>query len=265
MKLSALGSYTRLSAALGVMLILTACASSGDATISKIPSRTGDITSADGRFTQPIKWEKTKAGCKGQCPRIKVDSVVFPGNALLTKTVDATLASMTGIGDGPLHHTVQEFEQHFWKVAGPRDEVILSAHPRYRNKDLTVLELGSWQYLTGGAHGISSTQFLNWDNQQASLLRLDDILLPGQKTAFEEVLKQAHHKWLLTQETALEDMAQYNRLWPFQPTDNIALTDTGVVAKYNSYEIAPYSSGQPELLIPYSQLSGILKPSFLPR
>lgn len=265
MKIKALGSYTRLSASLLIVLALSACASSGG-DISKIPSKTGDITSAEGSFTQPIKWEKTKAGCKGQCPKLKVDSLVFPGNALLTQTVDSALASMTGLGDdSPAHHSIHDFEQYFWKIAGPRDEVVLAAHTRYRNKDLTILELGSWQYMTGGAHGISATQFLNWDNQRASILYLNDLLIPGQYAAFEALLKQAHQKWLLTQETALEDMAQYTRIWPFQPSDNVALTDAGVVIKYDAYAIAPYSSGQPELMIPYTQLTGILKPSYLPQ
>jgi hypothetical protein len=44
----------------------------------------------------------------------------------------------------------------------------------------------------------------------------------------------------------------------------VALTDTGIVVKYQPYEIAPYSSGQPELLIPYSELKGILRPEYLP-
>ncbi len=54
----------RLSATLTITLILTACASSGGGNISKIPAQTGDVTSTDGAFTQPLKWEKTKADCK---------------------------------------------------------------------------------------------------------------------------------------------------------------------------------------------------------
>jgi hypothetical protein len=38
----------------------------------------------------------------------------------------------------------------------------------------------------------------------------------------------------------------------------------GVVVKYDAYAIAPYADGQPELLIPYTVLHGILRPAFLP-
>jgi len=37
-----------------------------------------------------------------------------------------------------------------------------------------------------------------------------------------------------------------------------------MVIKYDSYQIAPYSAGQPELLIPYEALKGILRPEYLP-
>ncbi|HLS42036.1 MAG TPA: RsiV family protein [Paenalcaligenes sp.] len=255
----------RVSATLLFTVILSACASSGSG-ISKIPSQTGDITQADGTFTQPLKQEKIKANCKGTCPKLSIDSLVFPGNPKLTQHVDAVLASMAGMDEEPTSfRSIAEFEKHYWETAGPRDQVILATKPRYRNKDLTVLELGVWQYFTGAAHGMSATQFLNWDNRQANVLTIDDILLPGKKTAFNQALQQAHESWLRSQEDAQDDPEQYRRLWPFQPTDNIALTDTGVVAKYDAYAIAPYSSGQPELHIAYPQLQGILKPSYLPR
>ena len=216
MQANVLSSYSRLGASLVVMLALTACASSGSKDISKIPSQTADITRSDGAFIQPLKWEKTKEQCKGSCPKIKVDSLVFPGNQPLTTLVDASLASMTGVGDGPIHRSIADFESYFWQTAGPRDEVILAATARYRNRNLTVIELVSWQYFTGAAHGIGATQFINWDNQQASVLSLDDLLVSGRKAAFFDVLKGEHQKWLSTQDDAIEDMAQYTRLWPFQ-------------------------------------------------
>ncbi|MCQ9616309.1 RsiV family protein [Paenalcaligenes niemegkensis] len=208
---------------------------------------------------------KNQGRLQGECPKLSVDSLVFPGNAKLSLFVDATLASMTGMGDGPLHSSIDEFENYYWRTAGPRDEVILAAKTRYRNKDLTVVELGSWQYFTGAAHGMAATQFINWDNQRGAVLHFGDIIAPGKTQDFLRVLQQAHQQWLLTQEDAQENIAQYNRLWPFQPTENIALTDTGVVAKYDAYAIAPYSSGQPELTVPYSQLKGILNPAYLQR
>lgn len=38
----------------------------------------------------------------------------------------------------------------------------------------------------------------------------------------------------------------------------------GLVVKYDAYTIAPYSHGQPEILIPYERLRGVLRPEFIP-
>lgn len=254
------------SLAVAVLAAMLAGCASQAPDISLIPTQTDAVTSQDGLFVQPVKFERTKPDCRGDCPRLSVDSVVFPGVQRLTDLVDHALAMMTGVGEQrvPPYATIAEFEQYFWKTAGPRDEVMLAAKARYRNRYLTVIELNSGQYFTGAAHGITTTQFLNWDNANGRVLDIDDIFEPGGWERFVALLEQAHRKWVNSTPEARDDPEAWLRLWPFQPTTNIALVDSGVVAKYGSYEIAPYSSGQPELRVPYSQLTGILKPQYLP-
>ncbi|HYG46101.1 MAG TPA: RsiV family protein, partial [Bordetella sp.] len=82
--------------------------------------------------------------------------------------------------------------------------------------------------------------------------------------AFVQALQRAHTAWLAQNEDARRDPAAYNRMWPFQESDNFAFTLEGMVIKYDAYSIAPYSHGEPELLIPYAELQGILRPEFLP-
>ncbi len=256
----------RLSLIIAAGSLLAACASQ-PSDISLIPSQIGQETSKEGAFTQPIKWERSKPGCKGECPTIKVDSLVFPGNARLTSVVDHGLAYMTGVGDSsaPPYATIAEYQDHFWKTAAPRDSTVFTAKTRYRNRNLTVVELNTWQYMTGMAHGLSATRFLNWDNSAEKLLSLENVLEPGKRDAYVAALRNAHSRWLANNPDARHDPASYSRMWPFQESDNFGFTDQGLVVKYNSYEIAPYSAGQPELLIPYPELAGVLKPAFLPR
>ncbi|WP_255474822.1 RsiV family protein [Pusillimonas sp. ANT_WB101] len=255
----------KLALALAVCGLVGACASP-PANISRIPVQTGQETSKDGLFTQPVKWEHSKPGCKGDCPTIKVDSIVFPGNPKLSDLVDNALAYMTGIGNSnvPTYSNIAEYEQYFWKTAAPRDSTLLSARTRYRNSSLTVVELDTWQYMTGMAHGISATQFLNWDNKTAKVLSLADVLRPGQRQAYNAALKEAHSRWLSANPELVGDLDTFVRQWPFQESTNYAFTDRGLLIKYDSYQIAPYSAGQPELVIPYDSLRGILKPEFLP-
>ena len=253
---------------LGALLLLAGCASGPSTNITLVPSnQVVSQTEKDGLFTQPVKYERNKPGCRGDCPKITVNSLVFPGNPKLTALVDHALAMMTGLNPSqkPVYETINGFERYFWETAGPRDEVVLAAQTRYRSEGLTVIELDSWQYFTGAAHGVSATQFLNWDNQQQKVLGLSQILNPGQQNAWVEALRAAHERWLQTQDPYKNDPQGYLRLWPFQPSDNFALTDLGVVVKYGSYELAPYSSGQPELLIPYDALKQVLRPEFFPK
>lgn len=253
--------------ALAILAMLAACASGPSSNISLIPAdQIAAQTSKDGLFTQAVKWEHTKPGCKGECPTLKLDSLIFPGVPKLTELVDHALAVMTGVSTTRIHpyDTVAGYQDYFWKTAAPRDSTLLAAKARYRNKYLTVIELNTWQYLTGAAHGISATQFLNWDNNRHLVLGLDEILQPGQQAAYVSALKEAHSRWLADNPDARRDPDTYARIWPFQPSENFAFTDQGLVVKYDSYQIAPYSAGQPELLIPYAALQGILKPEYMP-
>lgn len=246
--------------------VLAGCATKTSGDISLIPTQTDAVSSQQGKFTQPVKYTHTKPGCDGTCPSVSVDSVVFPGTPRLTELVDHALAMMTGMGENeaPPYTTIAEFEEYFWKTAAPHDEVTLSAQTRYRNRHLSVIELNSGQYFTGAAHGMTATQFLNWDNDAGSVLGLRQVLKPGGHDRYLQALKKAHERWLDSRPEAQEDRQTWERLWPFQPSDNFAFTDQGLAVRYDSYEIAPYSSGQPELTIPYSELEDVLRPEYLP-
>ena len=81
------------------------------------PRRKGDLA------TERIKWASNKPDCKGDCPRIEIDSVAFPGIPKLTALVDHVLAYMTGTDAqrrGP-YETLSEYTQYFWQTARPRD------------------------------------------------------------------------------------------------------------------------------------------------
>ena len=257
----------RMATVLASAALLAACASKPSDVISLIPAdQVGAQTSKDGLFAQPVSWEREKPDCSGECATLKVESLVFPGNPELTRLVHHALATMTGTGSSTpqVYQTIAEFEAHYWRTAAPRDSAVLEAKAIYRNRSLTVLELNSYQYFTGAAHGISATQYLNWDNRSKRVLSLNDILVPGGRDGYLQALRAAHEAWLAGNRDAQEDPAGYRRMWPFQASENFALTDKGIVVKYDSYQLAPYSAGQPELRIPYSALRNVLRPEFVP-
>src|SRR3546814_18666045 len=105
------------------------------AVVVLISDWSSDVSSSDLR---------EKPGCQGQCPTVKLDSIVFPGVPILTKLVDHALAVMTGIGNSDVHPygTIAGYEDYFWKSAAPRDSTVFSAKTRYQMGSASCRESG---------------------------------------------------------------------------------------------------------------------------
>lgn len=254
-------------ALLACAALLGACGSSPPTDISLPSARDSEkaVDAGDVRV-ESIKWSRTKPGCKGDCPRIDVDSVAFPGIPRLTALVDHVLAYMTGVDRnrrGP-YETLDEYTAYFWRTAQPRDSTYFKAQVKDTVGDVIAIELHTDQYLTDAAHGIPATQYMNWQRTEGRVLALDEAIIPGRHAQFTAALRQAYQKWLAGNDDAKRDPAAYARTWPFDESDNFALTKDGVTVKYDAYSIAPHSYGEPELNIPYKELVGILRPEFLP-
>lgn len=261
-----LASARSMLAAAAMAVLLAGCASGPKDNISLVPAELNTQTQKSGLFSQPVRWTHKRPGCAGECPTMTVDSLVFPGHPRLTALTDRALALMTWLDDAhpAPYDTIQGLEAYFWKTAAARDRLQLNARTRYRNSHLTVVELQIYDLRTGMAHGISGSQFLIWRNDLEKAVTLNNLLVTGARPAFEAALHRVYDQWLKNSPAAREDPENFQRMWPFVASDNVALTDTGLVVKYQPYEIAPYSAGQPELLIPYPQLRGILRPEYLP-
>ena len=250
-----------LAAALG----LAGCGSSPPANItlaapaatSSTPEKVGDLA------TERIKWASNKPDCKGDCPRIEIDSVAFPGIPKLTALVDHVLAYMTGTDAqrrGP-YETLSEYTQYFWQTARPRDATTSGArHGRRRRRHRAAHRAVPDGF--GPRHSRHPVPELGaGERPRDGAGRGADSRPPRRIRA---ALRRAHAKWLQGNAEARRDPAAYDKMWPFQENDNYALTRDGMVIKYPAYSIAPYAQGEPEISIPYSELRGILKPELLP-
>lgn len=210
---------------------------------------------------EPQTFKKRKAGCKGEkCAEVVVDAVRFPENAALTSLLEKTLVGLSQelLNEGSA--TFESYANTFLKSAGDYYSATLNAKMMRQQGPLVLIRLDAHLY-TGGAHGMPVTSFLNYDRQQNRALTLDDVVQDGKRPALIEKLKQAHAAWLKA--SGDDTNADFQKLWPFVETDNFALTDKGMAFVYQAYAIGPYSYGQPELLIPYTELATILKPEWL--
>ena len=207
-----------------------------------------------------ILSEQRPAGCPAQddsCPLVNIDTQLFENEPALNALIDQRLREMTvNSPDAEVPASLEGYQQAFLRDAEPGWSSYLQAKLREQHAPLFVVELSSYIH-TGGAHGMPGRGFINFDREQDRELKLADVVMPGKEGAFWRVAAKAHQQWLL----ANEHDATFSCQWPFQQTSNIAFLRDNVLLKYDVYSIAPYSSGHPEIVIPYSDLKGIFKPA----
>ena len=125
-----------------------------------------------------------------------------------------------------------------------------------------------WKY-TCGAHGygVHTLTVLKRGIANPKPLKLDDILLPGQKAKLTHLIKEAYVKYLVEslegdEKSARKYIVEYNGN-DFSATKNWRFDKNGLTFLYQSYEIGAYSLGRPELTIPTKDLQGIVRPEIL--
>lgn len=115
------------------------------------------------------------------------------------------------------------------------------------------------QYIfQGGAHGLSPSHYLNFNQQTGSLLGLTDLC--KDTAQLTRLNREAFAGFMKSKGT--EDYASYLFVTADQLPlpQNIGFDSEGVVMLYNQYEIAAYAFGQSRYVIPYSTVESILAP-----
>jgi hypothetical protein len=251
----------------------TAAGSEGATVVAAIAgessSASGAASSADAAkvVSKVVTFKRIKPGCKGaDCPVLNFKQLTFNGYERFNAFLEQTLLSLALVETNrdKAFRDLPELELYFFNTARPQDEIALASSVKYISSDLIVVQLDSYIF-TGGTQRISTTQYLNWLPKTDRLLTLETMLLPGKLPAFEDVLKKQHALWLRKNPLAKDDLAAYSKLWPFEPSDNVALLENGLAVTYDPYRLAPYSFGKPTIYIPYRDLKGILRPELLPK
>jgi len=102
---------------------------------------------------------------------------------------------------------------------------------------------------TGGAHGNSSTSFLNFDPLTGALITTSSLL--KNKKDFTDVVEVLFRK---ENNIAENESINSTGFWfendAFSLPETIGFTDKNVILIYNQYEIASYADGAIELIIP---------------
>jgi hypothetical protein len=229
-----------------------------------ISSRTPPMVSSPIAYKQLVSEHRAKH-CQGDdCPKLKIKHVEFVGQPKFNAFLDQALATMAGVDQDfvPPYRNLKELTTYFMQTARRRQTIDLQSDVVRATSELIVVRLDSYLY-NGGANGLSATQYVNWVFKTDRLLSLESMLLPGAMPKYLAALRAQHAKWLVTNPVRQDNPAKYDQVWPFVPSDNVALMEDGLAVQYDPYAIAPGSFGKPVITIPYDALQGVIRPEVM--
>ena len=124
--------------------------------------------------------------------------------------------------------------------------------------DLLVFQSTAYEY-TGGAHGNTAVDFLVFD-AQGQLIPPTSWFIAESEAALSQRIEAGFRKQeKLAPDAPLSANGFFEDHIPCSAT--LRPTPNGMEFFYNSYEIAPYSEGQPTLTLPWADLLDLLTPA----
>jgi hypothetical protein len=115
---------------------------------------------------------------------------------------------------------------------------------KYNQDGMLSLVILFYEY-TGGAHGHTRQQALNYDFTTKRQLSLNDAV--GRQGAVEIILDEINRQIAADPEWYFPDVLPLSHL----NEEDFYLTEAGLVVFYQLYEIAPYAAGIREFVIPW--------------
>lgn len=125
----------------------------------------------------------------------------------------------------------------------------------HQNDELICLKSNIYEY-TGGAHGYTSTTFLNF-KPSGDCYSVDELFNP------KDSIVAIAEKYFRESQKITENSINKNGFWfendKFALPQNIGFTKDSLILHYNPYEIAPYSFGSTEVKIPIKEIKNWIK------
>lgn len=127
----------------------------------------------------------------------------------------------------------------------------------FEDSAMLTLVLNAYTF-TGGAHGYSSTTFLNFDKIKGE--EVENWELFGNQEGFQ---KFAETKFRLQEDIPQDDNINATGFMfdgdAFHLAENMGYTKEGMQLIYNQYEIASYADGPKILVLPFAEINKYLK------
>ncbi|MBD0831431.1 DUF3298 and DUF4163 domain-containing protein [Aestuariibaculum sediminum] len=156
--------------------------------------------------------------------------------------------------DNSIEQSINLFNKEYNKFSNDFPNVIqpweaqIDGEIVFQSNDIICVSITSYKN-TGGAHGLLYITFLNFDVKTGERLNPEDIFKSNKD--FKSLAELYFNKTIKDQNLLLEPDN-------FKLPQNIGFNDQGLILLYNTYEIAPYSAGIIEYLIPADEISDFL-------
>lgn len=116
-------------------------------------------------------------------------------------------------------------------------------------KNIVTIELLSQLYFCGAAHGSYGVSYINFDLERGDTISLLEIIPSEMIGKLKSICKQKFKRKYQRSDDELID---------FQLTSNYALLSSGLLFKYQPYEMGSFAEGAMEIFIPYNEIYGII-------
>ena len=129
----------------------------------------------------------------------------------------------------------------------------------YNSDYLLALIKTDYSYL-GGAHPNTFIDYLNFDLATGEIIKLNDILKPGYEGKLNKIGEEKFKElYQLSDSLTYEEQGFWIENEEFQLNNNFLLSKSGISFLFNSYEIAPYAFGAPEVYISFDDIKDLIK------
>lgn len=216
-------------------------------------------------------WKQKANDCSGKsdsgCTIVDIRYPLFKNQPKLNDTIKHRLLALFASEkpDTSIDSLIRHFFAQYYADKAQRNrpdvpyELNMDVRIIRQDSSLTTLRVNGYTY-TGGAHGRTITDFINWNTKANKNILLNDIL----KNGYEKELVRVGDSIFRAQEHLSTNASLKSTYFfkndVFNLNNNYMLTPTGIHFLYNQYEIKPYAAGQTNLLIPYSKIKSLLLP-----
>lgn len=137
-------------------------------------------------------------------------------------------------------------------------EANINAEVSFENRRVLSIKLDSYLF-TGGAHGYSASNFLNFDIEKGEAINTRELF--RDLLAFRSYAEtKFREKEKIPADAPINSTGFMFERDTFYLPENIGLTPKGILLLYNQYEVASYADGQIQLLIPFKEAKKFVSP-----